>query len=138
MNEVFEKTRELGEAILRSEEYTTMKQMEDRALQNEEAAKALSMYLETRQQLEELMQDVEPDMDELKRLSLEMDAYQEKMREITEVAELTKARERFSGLVNQVNQVLRFLITGEMGDGNGNGGCTGSCDSCGSQCRTLH
>ena len=91
MNEVFEKTRELGEAILRSEEYTT--------------------------------------------ISLELDAYQSKMREITEVAELTKARERFSALVNQVNQVLRFLITGEIGD---NKECTGSCESCGSQCRTLH
>ena len=57
------------------------------------------------------------------------------MKEIDEVQELNRAREQFSGLVNQVNQVLRFILTGEMGDGEGD--CTGNCSSC-AGCRTLN
>ena len=41
MNEVFEKTRELGEAIQRSDEYLTLKAAEAKAMKNTEAADAM-------------------------------------------------------------------------------------------------
>ena len=135
MTEVFEKARELGEALLKSDEYVTMKRLEDQAMRNETAARAMGMYLETRGKLEDLMRQSEPDMDELKKLSMDMEAYQEAMQNIDEVAELTRAREKFSNLVGQVNAVLRFLLTGEMSDGSD---CGGNCESCSSGCRTLH
>lgn len=135
MNEVFEKARELGEAILRSDEYITMKAIEEKAMQNEVASKAMEMYQDARRKLEEAMKQKTPNVAEMKRLSDELNAYQEKMREITEVTELTRARENFSNLVSQVNQVLKFLITGEIEDEKG---CGGGCDRCSSRCRTLH
>ncbi len=135
MNEVFEKARELGEALLRSDEYIHMQQVEDQAMKNETAAQLMGMYLEARNKLTEVMRQEEPDMTEAGRLSLEMESYQDKMKEIDEVQELNRAREQFSGLVNQVNQVLRFILTGEMGDGEGD--CTGNCSSC-AGCRTLN
>ena len=135
MNEVFEKARELGEALLRSDEYIHMQQVEDQAMKNETAAQLMGMYLEARNKLTEVMRQEEPDMTEAGRLSLEMESYQDKMKEIDEVQELNRAREQFSGLVNQVNQVLRFILTGERGDGEGD--CTGNCSSC-AGCRTLN
>ena len=135
MNEVFEKARELGEALLRSDEYIHMQQVEDQAMKNETAAQLMGMYLEARNKLTEVMRQEEPDMTEAGRLSLEMESYQDKMKKIDEVQELNRAREQFSGLVNQVNQVLRFILTGEMGDGEGD--CTGNCSSC-AGCRTLN
>ncbi len=136
MNEVFEKARELGEALLRSDEYARMQQIEDMAMKDENAAKLMGMYLETRNKLTEVMRQEEPDMTEAGKLSVEMESYQEKMNEIDAVKELTRAREQFSDLVNQVNQVLRFILTGEMGSGEGD--CSGNCASCGGGCRTLN
>ena len=50
MNVIFEKTRELGEAIKASEEYTHMKEIEARALKNEDAALTMGKYLEAKGQ----------------------------------------------------------------------------------------
>ena len=43
-------------------------------------------------------------------------------------------------IVDQVNQVLRFIVTGETaeGDTEEEGGCGGSCASCGGGCHHLH
>ena len=52
MSEVFVKTRELAEALMRSEEYLNMKAAEDVAIQNEEAAGIMAQYMEKQQELE--------------------------------------------------------------------------------------
>lgn len=139
MNEVFMKTRELGEAIMKSEEYITMKACEDAAAANEVAAKTMGLYLEKRGALEELMQSESPDPQAMSELSSEMDALQEALQGIDDIARLTEARADFNHLIAQVNQVLRFIITGEMGEEESEEGCTGSCSSCHGGCHhTLH
>ena len=52
MNEVFEKTRELGEAIQRSDEYLTLKAAEAKAMKHTEAADAMGKYMELGRPLE--------------------------------------------------------------------------------------
>ena len=69
MDNVFAKTRELGEALLNSETYQRMKQAEDRAMQNTEAAETMARFLEKRQALQALMQSENPDPGAMKRLS---------------------------------------------------------------------
>lgn len=136
MSEVFVKTRELAEAIMRSEEYLNMKSAEDIALQNEEAAGIMAQYMERQQELEAVMMKGDPDVESMNRISGEMEALQKKLQETPDIANLTLARNAFTNLINQVNQVLRFTITGEMGDeaddceSAGTSGCTGSCASC--------
>ena len=127
MDMVVQKTRELGDALLASEIYQRMKAAEDKAMQNQEAAQAMSDLLEKRKSIQELMKQPNPDPGALKRLSDEMDEIQERLQMMDDIVELTQARSEFTGLINQVNQVLQFIVTGRMEEEN----CGGDCSSCG-------
>ena len=127
MDAVFQKTRELGQALLECETYQRMKAAEDKAMANEEASLAMSEYLEKRTEMLALMQTDNPDPGALKRLSDEMDAAQERLNMIDDVTALTEARNEFNGLIGQINQVLQFIVTGNMDQPSG---CTGSCATC--------
>ena len=128
MDMVFEKTRELGEALKQSEAYARMQAAEQKAMQNMEAAEMMAQYLEKRGQIQEMMEVENPDPAVMQRLSNEMDEIQEKLQLIDDIAELTAARGEFNALIGQINQVLQFIVTGRMTDEEG--GCTGSCNSC--------
>ena len=126
MDNVFEKTRELGEALLESETYKRMKAAEEKAMGNAQAAEMMAAYLEKRGQIQEMMEVENPDPGAMKRLSDEMDEIQERLQMIDDIAELTAARSEFNGLIGQINQVLQFIVTGRMEEA----GCSGSCDTC--------
>lgn len=137
MNAVFAKTRELAEALMQSEEFINMKESEERAMKNGDAAAAMAEYLEKRHEIETLLESGHPAPDRLKELSEEIELAQQKMQMVPDVVAMTEARNAFSELINQVNKVLRFMITGETGEneqneeGDAEGGCTGSCATCG-------
>ena len=114
MDAVFEKTRELGKALLESEAYQRVKEAEDRAMGNEEAARVMGEFLEKRQSLQALMQGENPDPGALKRLSDEMDELQSRL-------------QLMDDMIGQINQVLQFIVTGKM---DAPSGCTGSCETC--------
>lgn len=130
MNEVFMKTRELGEAILKSEEFACVKEAEERAMKNTEAAETMGKYLELKGEMDKMMAMGEKDWVKVKQLSDDMSSLQERMTLIDDIKALNMARDNFANLINQVNSVLRFIVTGEMDDEE-NGGCSGSCESCG-------
>lgn len=130
MDAVFEKTRELGEALLESDQYRAMKDAEDRAMKNEEAAMIMSQYIEKRGRLQELMFQTDPDAAEMKKVSDEMDELQEKMQLIDDITALTQAREEFNGLIAQINQLLQFIVTGKMDDEESCGGDCAHCSGC--------
>lgn len=138
MNEVFQKTRELGEALMKSEEYATMKACEDAAAGNELAARTMGLYLEKRGALEKLMMSDNPNPKEMSELSAEMEAIQEALQSIEDISRLTEARAAFNKLIAQVNQVLRFIITGEMEQPAEESSCTGSCATCHGCDHTVH
>lgn len=127
MDKVFEKTRELGQALLESECYHRLKAAEDKAMQNAEAAAAMAEYLEKRSDIQALMQSDNPDPGALKRISDEMDEAQQRLQMIDDILALNQARSEFDGLIGQVNQVLQFIVTGNMEQPSG---CTGSCATC--------
>ena len=105
-------------------------------MQNEEAAGIMAKYMERQQELEAIMMKNEPDVEGMNRLSSEMEALQKQLQETPDIVNLTAARNGFTNLINQVNQVLRFTITGEMDEEAddceeaGGAGCTGSCATC--------
>lgn len=129
MNQVFLKTRELGDAIMQSEEYKAMKEAENLAMANPDAAGAMGQYMEARQKIETLLEQENPDPEQLKTLSAEMDSCQQRLSLIEDVQTLTDARENFSNLIEQVNQVLKFIITGQLSEPKSS--CGGNCGSCG-------
>lgn len=127
MDAVFQKTRELGQALMESEAYLKMKAAEDKAMGNEEAARAMGEFLEKRQELQSMMQSENPDPGALKRISDKMDEAQERLQMMDDIVALTDARNEFNALIGQINQVLQFIVTGEMQQSSG---CSGSCASC--------
>ena len=127
MDKIFEKTRELGQALLESDAYARMKKAEEKAMQNMQAAEMMASYLEKRGQIQEMMEVENPDPGAMKRLSEEMDSIQQQLHMVDDIVELTSARAEFNGLIGQINQVLQFIVTGRMDDGSE---CSGSCDSC--------
>ena len=74
MDAVFQKTRELGQALIESEAYQQMKAAEDKAARNQEAADTMNHYLELRGQIQEILSRENPDSAVLKRLSDGRDA----------------------------------------------------------------
>ena len=127
MDPVFEKTRELGEALLHSEAYLRMQEAEDKAMANAEAAQTMATFIEKRNELQTMMQSENPDPGAMKRVSDEMDSLQQRMQMIDDIIALTEARNDFNGLIGQINQVLQFIVTGRMTEAN----CEGDCSACG-------
>ena len=136
MTEVFAKTRELAEAIKQSTVYNAMKEAEDNALKNEEAAGIMAQYIEKQNELEAVMMKGDAaDVAEMQNLSDEMEALQKRLNAVEDIVRLTASRTAFTNMMNQVNEVLRFIITGEMNmeencESAGSSSCTGSCATC--------
>ena len=127
MDNVFKKTRELGEALLESEVYLRMKDAEDKAMANPEAAQTMAAFLEKRGELQSMMQSDNPDPGAMKRLSEEMDDLQDRLQMVDDIVALNDARNEFNSLIGQINQVLQFIVTGRMEESS----CGGDCGSCG-------
>lgn len=127
MDNVFKKTRELGEALLESEVYLRMKDAEDKAMANPEAAQTMAAFLEKRGELQSMMHSDNPDPGAMKRISEEMDDLQDRLQMVDDVVALNDARNEFNSLIGQINQVLQFIVTGRMDES----GCSGDCGTCG-------
>ena len=120
--------RALGEAIVASEEYQNMQLCEKAAESDPAAAEAMGRYMELHAAVNQEMGNEEPDAEKIARLGREMDELQQALNALPAVEEMTAARQRFSGLMDQVNKILEFIITGDVQEG---GGCSGNCGSCG-------
>ena len=127
MSKVTECARALGEAIVASDEYKAMQLTEKTAMSDPEVAAAMNRYLELKTELTAEMQNAEPDTDKIARIGNEMDEAQQALNSIAAVDAMTTSRQQFSELMNQVNRVLEFIITGELAD---QGGCSGNCSGC--------
>ena len=88
----------------------------------------MGRYMELHAAVNQEMGNEEPDAEKIARLGREMDELQQALNALPAVEEMTAARQRFSGLMDQVNKILEFIITGDVQEG---GGCSGNCGSCG-------
>ena len=128
MDKVQDCARALGEAIVASEEYQNMQLCEKAAESDPAAAEAMGRYMELHAAVNQEMGNEEPDAEKIARLGREMDEIQQTLSALPAVEEMTAARQHFSGLMDQVNKILEFIITGDVQEG---GGCSGNCSSCG-------
>ena len=131
MREVMAKAQELAEAILDSEIYQNMKKLEGEVRRNEEAALRLSEMIEKRQKVEEILSSARMNPDDLAKASAEMEEAEKKMNENPEIQKLKSARKDFQTMMDNVNQILRLIVTGQVEDQAESGSCTGHCESCG-------
>lgn len=128
MSKVQDCARALGEAIVASEEYQNMQLCEKAAESDPAAAEAMGRYMELHAAVNQEMGNEEPDAEKIARLGREMDELQQTLGALPSVEAMTAARQRFSGLMDQVNKILEFIITGDVQEG---GGCSGNCGACG-------
>ena len=135
MRNVMMKAQELAEAILDSEVYTRMKQQENDVKRDPEAGIALSDMIEKRSRVENILSSANMDPNELAEASREMEEAEQRMNDNEMIKTLKKYRKDFQTMMDNVNRILRLVITGQTEDENGgSSGCSGNCSGC-SGCR---
>ena len=135
MQEVMKKAQELAEAILDSECYQVMKKAEAEMRRDPDAAAALGEMIEKRNRVENILSSANMDPNELAQASREMEEAEERMNSNEKIRVLKEYRKDFQTMMDNVNRILRLVITGETEDENGgSAGCSGNCSGC-SGCR---
>ena len=127
MSKITDCARALGEAIVASEEYKNMQVTEAAAMSDPAVTEAMARYMELKNKLGEVMSSPDADADTISTLGREMDEVQQKLTAMPAVDAMTTARQQFSEVMNQVNRVLEYIITGELPQ---QGGCSGNCSGC--------
>lgn len=127
MSKVTDCARALGEAIVASEEYKNMQVTEQAAMSDPTVAELMARYLELKNALGDAMCQPDADAEVISRYGKEMDEVQQTLTAIPAVDAMTSSRQQFSELMNQVNRILEFIITGELPQ---SGGCSGNCSGC--------
>ena len=135
MRDVMIKAQALAEAILDSEIYQKMKEQENAVKRDPEAAAALGDMIEKRNRVETILSSADMNPNELAEASSEMEEAEKRMNDNVMIRELKDYRKDFQTMMDNVNRILRLVITGETEDENGKGsGCSGNCSGC-SGCR---
>lgn len=124
--EVFEKARELGEAIVNSAEYKALKLAEARQEQDEEAARLLQEYNALRRDLNEELNKGDVGAERMNEIRDAVSEAYEKAASNEAIADYINAQRAFQAIIDQMNAILSYHITGQLP-----GGCGGSCSTCG-------
>ena len=131
MDEVMKKAEELAQAILASDLYNRMRDLEEEVQADPEASGVLQEMVEKRKRVEDLLSSRNMDRDALKEASREMQEAETAMNANGKIKTLKAARKAFSAMMNDVNRVLRMVITGDIGENDFNAdGCSGDCSGC--------
>ncbi len=130
MRNVMQKAQELADAITASEPYRHMKELEEEIRYDEAAEETINNMMRKRQRVEDLLTSRDMDPEELKRANAEMVQAEQEMNANCKVAALKKARKDFSVMMDNVNRILRLVITGEIREDDVSGGCSGVCEGC--------
>lgn len=121
--DIFEKTRELGEMIQSSDLMKKTKELEAKQASDEEASALLKKFNLNRMNLARDMQNGKISREEA--IQKNNRAFDEICEKSPIIREYVEAKQEFDAMVQQVNQILNYYITGM--DPN----CTHDCSTCG-------
>ena len=124
--DIFDKARELGEAIVNSDEYKTLKLAEAKQEQDEEAMKLLQEYSELRKTLGEEINKGDVSKERMEEIRTAVEEAYEKVTTNDVIVEYINAQRTFQAIIDQMNTIISYHITGQLP-----GGCGGSCSTCG-------
>ena len=128
MREVMMQAQALAEAIVKSEVYQRMHELENQVTQDEAATATISAYMEKRSNVELLLRSPDFDAEKVAAAGEELQAAEKVMDECAIVKDMREAQQTFQEMMDNVNRILRLVITGEVEDGAS--GCSGNCASC--------
>lgn len=129
MREVMMKAQALAESIAQSDIYKKMHDLEEQVTKDETATALIAAYMEKRQNVELLLRSPDFDAEKVSAAGQELQDAEQAMDNCTTVKEMREAQQSFQEMMDNVNRILRLVITGEVEDAAG--GCTGNCASCG-------
>lgn len=125
MREVMLKAQALAEAILASDVYQNMHALEEQVTRDEAATAAIAEYMEKRNAVQAVIGEPEKLAEAMQALQ----AADDRMSSTPLVADMRQAQQKFTDMMDSINQILRLVVTGEVDEGSS--GCTGNCASCG-------
>jgi cell fate (sporulation/competence/biofilm development) regulator YlbF (YheA/YmcA/DUF963 family) len=128
MEKVINQAEILGEAILESQEYIQMRLTEQAVMKDEEATRLIALYSEKRSQVENLLANPNMDHGELAKAGGELQEVEQMLDNNTLLNKMRESNEAFTAMMQKVNAIIKFVVTGEKEEEND--GCTGSCSSC--------
>ena len=129
MRKVMMKAQALAESIAQSDIYKKMHDLEEQVTKDETATALIAAYMEKRQNVELLLRSPEFDAEKVSAAGQELQDAEQAMDNCTTVKEMREAQQSFQEMMDNVNRILRLVITGEVEDAAG--GCSGNCASCG-------
>ncbi len=129
--DVFAKTRELSDCIMRSEQYQKMKNAECIAMANEDAAALVLRYTAYDEQVKQMMLENDTDFERIKALNATMSEIKNEMSMYTELVELARTRQEFASFMQQIVAMLKFLLVDFPDDAFSSCDKCRSCDGCG-------
>ena len=128
MEKVLNQAEQLAEAILDSEIYIKMRIAEQAAMRDEAAATLIAEYGERRSAVETLLASNDLDHATLADAGEKLEAVEKAVDENDKIREMRQTNAKFTEMMQQVNKIIKYVVTGEMEQESG---CGGSCDSCG-------
>lgn len=129
MNIIIEKAQELGKLIAESEIKKEAVRATDDMNNDETAVLLLATYNQTRKEQLEKLKGKEPSKEEIEAFKKLMDEEFKKIMQNDKIASYVAANKALDSLMEQVNAVMAYFITGE--EQHKSGGCSGSCSTCG-------
>ncbi len=124
---IINKAEELGQLIADSPERQNAMNANDKLFNDKEASALLDNYNNNRREAMDKLSDHEPTKEELEEFRRYMSEEFGKLAKNPVIAEYMEANKEYDSLVERVNAILTFYVTGQEAEGS----CSGSCATCG-------
>ena len=128
MQEILAKANELGQLIKESDVAKTMLAAEQAVEADVELQKKIGAFNEKREMMMDLMQQGSEDQEKIAALNDEIRQLYDAIMANKNMTDYNSARQAFDDMSNKVNGIITYYITGQN---PAEGGCSGSCSSCG-------
>ena len=129
MQKVLEQARLLGQSIADSEVHQAMRGSEEAVMQDDRASSLMQEYTSLKVEVQQMLEGENPNEVLLQERSDRLQDLQDELNDMPIVQQMLEARGNFAQMMAQVNQVIQFMVTGEMSSDCG-GDC-GGCNGCG-------
>lgn len=128
------KARELGLALTETQEYVEMRAAESAVEADREASALIEEWNRVRSGFVDAMAQRGGNAEEI---AEQLRAFKDIMNMNPHIAEMEESRARFTAVLGQVNDILRYVVTGEEGEPAEEDSCD-SCAHCGGGGCYLH
>lgn len=128
MQEILAKANELGQLIKESDVAKTMLAAEQAVEADVELQKKIGAFNEKREMMMDLMQQGSEDQEKIAALNDEIRQLYDAIMANKNMTDYNAARQAFDDMSAKVNGIITYYITGQN---PAEGGCSGSCSSCG-------